>query len=131
MIQYVPVLIVFLVAVAGCSRGDAPATAPVKGVVTMAGKPLAGVGVTFLPTGPGPIASGNTNEKGEFTLRTVEPGDGAVIGSHKVVFGAAEEGPRKPGVAAIPAKYGNLETTDMTAEVKAGTTNEFAFELKP
>ena len=97
----------------------------------MAGKPLPNVGVTFLPTGKGPIATGNTNDKGEFTLRTVDPGDGAVIGTHKVALGRAEEGPPKAGSAAIPAKYGSPETTDLTAEVKAGQTNEFTFELTP
>jgi hypothetical protein len=92
MARFVSVVLVSLfVTAVGCSRGDAPATAPVKGVVTMAGKPLASVGVTFLPTGPGPIASGNTNEK-----RIHAPYGPArrrgVIGTHKVVLGTAEEG---------------------------------------
>ncbi len=117
--------------VLGCSRGDAPQTAPVEGIVTLAGKPLSNVGVTFLPTGSGPIAAGNTNEKGQFALRTVKPGDGAVIGTHKVVLGAAEEGPPRGGAAAIPNRYGSPETTDLTAEVKSGQTNVFTFDLKP
>ena len=122
---------IVLVVTVGCSRGDAPKTAPVEGTVTMAGKPLSRVGVTFLPTGTGPIASGNTDEKGQFSLRTVKPGDGAVIGSHKVVLGAAEEGPPRGGAASIPNRYGRPDTTDLTAEVKAGQTNVFTFDLKP
>jgi hypothetical protein len=115
----------------GCTRGDAPKTAPVKGTVTMQGKPLPHVGVTFLPTGKGPTASGNTNDQGEFTLMTSRPGDGAVIGTHKVAVGSADEGPRKPGSPIIPEKYGSPNTTDLTAEVKAGQTNVITLELMP
>ena len=97
----------------------------------MGGKPLANVGVTFLPEGTGPIATANTDENGEFNLRTVKPGDGAPIGTHRVVVGAAEEGPRKPGAPVIPPKYSRVDTTDLTAEVKAGEKNVFSFELKP
>ncbi len=117
--------------VAGCGGASGLKTAPVKGTVTFAGQPLSDVGVTFLPEGKGPSASGNTNSKGEFTLRTTNPGDGAVIGTHRVVIGAAEEGPRKKGAPAIPDKYGRFDTTDLTAEVKAGQTNVFTFDLKP
>lgn len=119
-----------LVVLSGCTSSDAPKTARARGTVTMGGKPLANVGVTFLPEGVGPIASANTNEQGEFNLRTVNPGDGAPIGVHRVVLGAAEEGPRKAGAALIPQKYGRVETTDLRAEVKAGENNVFSFELQ-
>lgn len=122
--------VLFLVA-CGCSRSDAPQTAPVEGTVTLSGKPLSHVGVTFLPDSAGPIAAGNTDERGHFTLRTVKPGDGAVIGTHKVVLGTAEEGPPKGGAALVPGRYGSLDTTDLTAEVKAGQKNVLTFDLKP
>ena len=115
----------------GCSFSDAPELAPAGGTVTMNGKPLADVGVTFFPLGEGPIAAGNTNEKGEFTMRTVNPGDGAPIGKHRVVLGAAEEGPRKGDAALIPEKYGRVDTSDLSADVKAGEKNVFKFELEP
>ncbi len=115
----------------GCSSASGPRTAPVKGTVTIAGKPLPNVGVTFLPEGKGPTASGNTNENGEFILRTIKPGDGAVIGAHHVVTGRAEEGPRKKGAPAIPEKYSRFDTTDLTADVKPVQTNVFTFDLKP
>jgi len=124
-------LVLAAIVAVGCSPSDAPKTAPVKGTVTMGGKPLSNVGVTFFPTGKGPIATGNTNEKGEFTLRTTRPGDGASIGTHQVTFGAAEEGPRKPGSIPIPEKYSRPGTSELTAEVKAGQRNVFTFDLKP
>src|SRR3954469_21400365 len=103
----------------GCSSSSGPKTAPVRGTVTMSGMPMANVGVTFLPEGKGPSASGNTNENGEFTLRTNKPGDGAPLGKHRVVLGNAEEGPPKKGSLPIPEKYGRFETSDLTAEVKS------------
>jgi hypothetical protein len=114
----------------GCSASDAPKTAPVSGTVTMQGKPLAGAGVTFFPTGKGPMATGNTNENGEFTLMTNRPGDGAPVGGHRVAIGNAEEGRRKSGPN-IPERYGKPDSSGLTAEVKAGQKNVFAFDLKP
>src|SRR5436190_678654 len=110
--------VVALAVLVGCGSSGAPKIAPVHGTVTLAGQPLANAGVTFLPEGKGPTASGNTNESGQFTLRTVKPGDGAPIGLHRVVVGNAEEGPRKKGSPMIPEKYGRYESTDLTAEVK-------------
>lgn len=115
----------------GCTSGDAPQTAPVKGTVTLLGKPLANVGVTFFPATKGPIATGNTNAKGEFTLMTVKPGDGAPLGPNLVAIGKAEEGPPKAGAVTIPDRYGRPSTSELTADVKPGQTNEFTFDLKP
>src|SRR5687768_15134669 len=76
-----------VVPLVGCwGSSDAPHVVPVSGTVTMQGRPLADVGVTFFPT-HGPIATGNTNQDGQFNLMTIEPGDGASIGTHRVVLG--------------------------------------------
>jgi len=114
----------------GCTASDAPKTAPVSGTVTMDGKPLAGASVTFFPTSKGPMATGNTNEKGEFTLMTNHPGDGAPVGTHRVAIGNAEEGRRRSGPN-IPDRYGQPGTSGLTAEVKPGQKNVVRFELKP
>jgi hypothetical protein len=120
-------LAISLVFILGCgSRG--PKTARVSGTVTMSGKPLPKVGVTFLPTKKGPVANGTTNENGEFTLTTTRRGDGAVIGKHKVTVGIAEEGQKNPG---IPESYGSPHTTKLTAEVASGKKNEFTFDVEP
>jgi hypothetical protein len=111
------------------SRSDLPELAPVRGTVTMQGKPMSGVGVTFFPMGKGPIATGNTNAEGQFVLMTSEPGDGASVGSHRVSLGSAEEG-RRPSMA-IPEKYDRPDSSGLTAEVKAGEENNFTFDLTP
>ena len=121
-------LIAMLLLLPGCGRSKGPKTARVSGKVTMSGKPLPNIGVTFLPTKKGPVAIGNTNENGEFTLTTVRRGDGAPIGKHKVTVGIAEEGQKNPG---IPESYSNPGTTKLAAEVQAGKTNEFTFDIEP
>jgi hypothetical protein len=113
----------------GCSGSDAPPTALVQGTVTMNGKPLPNIGVVFFPTGAGPLASGNTNDQGQFELTTVKPKDGAVIGQHRVAFGAAEESESEYARKSLPARYGSPETSQITAEVVAGEVNQFSFEL--
>jgi hypothetical protein len=111
----------------GCgSRG--PKTARVSGTVTMRGKPLAKVGVTFLPTKKGPAATGVTNENGEFTLTTTRKGDGAVLGKHIVTVGSAEEGQKGP---AIPETYSSPHSTKLSAEVESGKKNVFTFDVEP
>jgi hypothetical protein len=120
-------LVVSIFLIAGCgSRG--PKTARVSGTVTMSGKPLAKVGVTFLPTKKGPAATGVTNENGEFTLTTARKGDGAVLGKHKVTVGSAEEGQKGPAIAEI---YGSPHSTKLSAEVESGKKNVFTFDVEP
>ncbi len=120
-------LTILALLILGCGRGG-PKTARVSGTITMSGKPLSNVGVTFLPTKKGPAGVGNTNENGEFTLTTVRRGDGAVIGKHKVTVGAAEEGQK--GLS-IPDSYGSPHTTKLAADVESGKINTFTFNLEP
>lgn len=67
---------------AGC--GDAgPEVAPVYGVVTLDGAPLAGADVTFTPESGRPSYA-VTDDEGEYHL-AYKPGvDGAVLGRHSV-----------------------------------------------
>jgi len=73
---------------AGCSSDYQ--LAPVSGTVTVDGKPLENVAVSFVPdtsqATPGPGSSGVTDAQGRFTLKTVA-GDrdrGALVGKHRV-----------------------------------------------
>ena len=67
----------FLVALAGCGG---PKLAPVKGRVTVAGKPVRQGRIMFYPAGA-PGATGAIAQDGTFSLTTLKPGDGAVIAS--------------------------------------------------
>ena len=109
-------LLLALVAPAGCGGPPAPEYAPVEGKVTRDGRPLAGVLVTFEPE-PSPganrarTAEGVTDEAGAYRLRTEDAGgerDGAAVGAYRVVLRdpAARPGdPRARASAVIPVEY--------------------------
>jgi len=127
----------------GCGRENSHGLtlAPVKGVVSYQGRPLADAQVAFLPETPGQLpAMGMTDAEGRYELLTIVPGDGASLGKHRVTVtarqmsGAAaggQAGTIVPGAAdaaapRIPVKYFSFETSGLTAEVKAeGTTANF------
>ncbi len=71
----------------GC--GTSYSTTPVSGVVHYKGAPLkAGASVRFIPLRsgdtPGKAAYGEIGADGAFTLSTYAPGDGALLGEHRV-----------------------------------------------
>ena len=68
-------------------------------------------------------AAGTLQPDGTFRLISGRPGNGAVIGSHKVAVM-----PANPLKAHFPAKYQNAETSGFSVEVKAGK-NSFEFDL--
>ena len=68
---------------AGCGGvADAPSLAAVKGKVSLRGKPLGGASVLFHPE-KGPMANGQTDSEGNFTV-TTSGRPGATIGKCKV-----------------------------------------------
>jgi hypothetical protein len=88
--------LLILAAIVGCRHSDLN-LAPVEGVVTFDGAPLANAGVMFLPE-QGAMAVGITDAEGRFTLTTAnEPG--ALIGSHRVSISKDE-------TIAIPQRRG-------------------------
>ena len=142
----------------GCGGGndnwskDRPQTSEVQGKVTLDGAPVEGATVSFSSVGEKSIgAVGMTDSAGEFSLRTYEPGDGAVPGKHKVtVIKAKSEGgdpsyydvnspnygkevppeAEPKTVYIVPEKYGNFETSGLEVEVTADGPNEITLELK-
>jgi hypothetical protein len=85
----------FAISLLGCSGDDEwvegrSKVVPVSGRVMYQGQPLAGATVMFHAEGEEVTASGLTNDKGEFQLRTYEGTDGAVPGSHKVTVKKVE-----------------------------------------
>lgn len=136
-----------------------PDTAKVTGTVTYKGEPVEGATVTFLPAeskdmmskGKGNAAYAITNKDGKFTLKTFSPDDGAVPGKYIVTVTKFEkkpvesvpdtdsadykppgenDAPPKPPKNELPAKYADIKTSDLNAEVHADTENQFDFNLK-
>lgn len=127
---------------AGCRDGNSLPMAKVNGIVTLDGAPLTKGGVRFVPDNSkgtrGPMATGQIGSDGKFVLMTTTPGDGAQVGSYKVVVSCWEETPfdpknpkaSPPPKSLVPERYADERTSGLTAEVKSGTANQFTFELK-
>lgn len=130
-----------------CGRTPPPFT-EVGGVVTVNGKPLPGVEVTFAPTVPGfgseILSTGVTDEEGRFRLKAGTK-EGACVGEHRVMV---QEGPvpeklRGMSQAAqigmskylaglknrpIPEKYTSFAQSPLTVTV-AADRKEYTIEL--
>jgi hypothetical protein len=129
-----------LVLALGCGSGK---VAPVSGTVTLDGKALAGVTVTFSPIAEakaleaGDSSMGKTDDKGHFTLETSKGKRGARVGKHRVIISrlqveATADGDARRGgppvAETLPSKF-NTETT-LTFEVPSGGTDKANFDLK-
>jgi len=127
-----PVVSLAVLQFIGCA-GSQPEFGEVRGKVTLAGKPLSGVMVTFYPDGEGAsggqFARGKTDSAGNYTLATQTGQQGAVVGKNRVVVNWPtpdrpadwEKGATpKPQGPAIPIKYTTVIDTPLIVEVKAG-----------
>ena len=132
---------VAIVAVSGCSGVKIPPLAQVGGVVTLDGQPLTKGQVHFVPDSSkgtkGRMAVGLIGTDGRFKLTAFKPGDGALVGFHKVVIICEEEMPAfdpklppPPPKSLIPIRYTNDKTSGLTAEVKSAGKNDFTFALE-
>src|SRR3954466_2152102 len=79
-----------VIACGGCNRNSVD-IAPVRGKVTVDGKPLAKAKIRFAPTAkgntePGKPAWGDVQTDGTYRLTTHKTGDGAVVGEHWVTI---------------------------------------------
>lgn len=105
------------VCLVGCESAEYHSV-PVKGRVTLDGKPLANASVTFQPraTGgsaaAGPGSYGKTNEDGHYELRiATDDNPGAVTGKHVVTISVTQPGMGDALISSadeiIPAEYRN------------------------
>jgi hypothetical protein len=84
----------------GCDKSPYD-LAPVRGKVTLDGKPLSGAKIMFAPIAKGETkkvgkpAFGVLQSAGEFVLGTYEPDDGAVVGEHWVTVIRMSDVPKK------------------------------------
>jgi hypothetical protein len=113
----------------GC--GGSLNTAPVSGVITVDGRPLANASVTFAPeeqTAEAPISNGKTDADGRYTLAVTATGDpGAVLGTHTVRV--AYIGEETNSDIGVPNPANQVPPHQLSFEVKAGP-NEANFDLK-
>lgn len=117
--------------VSGCSRSDQLETARVKGVIVMDGKPVPGGHVSFIPE-KGRAANGLVDSSGAFDLTTYSPGDGAIVGKHKVAVFVTDGRPTGGDIdtaSLAPPRYLSAETSGLTFEVKPGEVNTFQLTL--
>ena len=139
-----PVLNVLLLAssaLCGCGAEDDYPREPFSGTVTIDGRPLDKGHIVFEPKGQQPTQSGSEVVGGRFDI----PREAGAMPGPYVVAVFADDAPLpvgvQPGTAEadaairkaartvvkVPRKY-NVETT-LTAEIKAGGPNAFAFDL--
>jgi hypothetical protein len=124
-----------MILAAGCgvsSSNSSMQIVPVKGRITYKGESVVKGAVEFEPQLDGRNASGDIQSDGTFVLSTFKPGDGAVVGTHRVFVrvGGDGYGP-KPGTARelLPAKFASAESSGLTAEV-GDSPAEFQFDLQ-
>jgi hypothetical protein len=135
-------------ATAACSRsetgrfkGNRLKTAPAGGVVTLGGDPVEAATVVLFSVDHNVAATAATDKDGRFRLRTYEPRDGAVVGSHRVVvdktteqiyFSADPEGNIPPPKIThhLPEKYRDRMKSGLTVEVTEAGPNEFILALE-
>jgi hypothetical protein len=123
-----------LVLAVGCNRSGLD-LAPVEGVVTYKGSPVAEAGVMFAPQ-QGPSAMATTDTEGKFALTTANH-EGALIGQHRVSISKVDTIaiPQPRGFplyqhkSHIPEKYADVSTSELTADV-IDDDNHFEFKLK-
>ncbi|WDI41619.1 hypothetical protein [Bremerella sp. P1] len=125
--------VALLAFVTGCFGGNGyPKTAPVKGVITYKGKPLADANVSFIPSGGRP-ASGTTNSNGEFELTTFVQGDGALPGEHHVLVQKFTQPASDELYAevktAIPKKYSEIKTSPLRESISKEGNVDLRIEL--
>lgn len=122
-------------AIAGCS--NQPEVAPVRGLVTMDGKPLPGGRVMFQPiaTGDdknvGKVAMGQIQPDGSFVLTTYKNGDGAVVGPHHpvVMENRHEEATNSDRPTKEGPRIGVVTLDELVFDVVAGKENVFTIEM--
>jgi hypothetical protein len=111
----------------GCARDDRPELGNVRGRVTLDGKPLTDVTVSFRPVGGGRQSCGDTDRDGYYELIYLRDIRGAKIGKHRVAIGSSDG--VTPPKKRLPERY-NAKTA-LEAEVRAGGNRcDFTLERK-
>jgi hypothetical protein len=122
----------------GCEEKSPYNVVFVAGSVSVDGKPMDRVNVTFSPvvSGEGHAAGGVTDAAGKFKLTTagLKIGKGAVPGKYNVLFSAENVGTLSDGtpyiIPALPQKYNDPKISGIEPViVEKNGKNEFHFDL--
>ena len=119
----------------GCGGSGLPLI-PVSGVVTLDGQPVVDAMLTFLPeSAAGHSGHAVIDAEGNYSVTTIDPGDGLLAGKYKVVVyppklfddeerkkkqaGSRRRNAAKPPAdpAAVPARYSDPGKTELTLTV--------------
>ena len=117
----------------GCGPGNLP-TSKVTGKLTYNGQPVKGGTLNFVPVKEMTESRTGTavvEADGTFVASTYKPGDGLVIGRHKLIYAppVGELKTLKPGESQKLSEYAGLVTRDTMVDVKPGDENNFKLEL--
>lgn len=125
-----------LLSFVGCD--DGPVLGTVEGDLTVDGKPVGKVTLTFTPTTPGgSVSYGRTDSKGHYKLMFTDTKSGAMLGTHNVTLeqtriSKSELAEMKAEGQDVPDEFVPLPKSAMkeglTAEVKKGR-NTINFDL--
>ena len=92
----------FALLISGCGGDGRPPLAPVSGVVTLSGAPVAGATISFIPVDGGRVGTALTDRQGRYEMSTFpgDDADGALLGEHRVtVMKVGGSGASKPATA--------------------------------
>jgi hypothetical protein len=117
---FVGCLLIFATCIAGCGKSG-PELAPVIGRVTVDGKPMENLEVTFQPDEMRPASYARTDADGHYELGYKRGMQGALLGQHTVrIRSLARNAPQ------IAARFNSQ--SELRREVKAGQ-NEFDVDV--
>jgi hypothetical protein len=136
-------LLIFMPCAVGCgTKSEGPETYPVTGVVTLKSAPVDGAVLQFTPTSPDAGIAGAqamTNPDGTFEVKInldmgkttkmgLPPGDYKVAIT-KLQVAPGQSAPNIPPKNVLPPEYATIESSPLTATVKADGENRFEFPL--
>ncbi len=124
-------IIVCLSLAVGCGpKIDRPKLVPVQGTVSYKGQPLAEGTIVFHPA-KGRSGSGKIKDGKIIEVTSYEPNDGLPVGQYRVtiesVTGAGDMYAERKSL--VPALYGDVEKSGLTADIKDVKENVLSFNL--
>lgn len=135
----------------GCGGDTRPRIVPVTGTVLLDGQPLEGAAISFIPESSSPKgyarpSMATTDQSGQFTPETYQPGDGLPVGKFKMivrkqqyltmqgqVIPESSEAPLPKTYQLrwiVPKMYSLAETTPLTVEVTSSGMNPSQLQLQ-